>query len=206
MAPREYTLRRRAESAAATRRRVLDATEDLLRELGVAGTTLTRVAARADVARGTVVHHFGSWEGLLAAVLDDILDQLVVPDERILDGIEDREARIRTFVDAMIAFQERSQAWWPIFEHEMHRPEVKARDAYYWESFARLQAAALGPELAGNPAAGAAIVALTHPVTTGAFNWAFEQAGAPTEHARRLIGDLAIDAVRRVTGFKEGTG
>src|SRR5215211_5665259 len=122
MAPRGYTLRRRAESAAATRRAILDAAMALLQEVGVPGTTLTTVARRADVARGTILNHFESFDGLLAAVLDDILEKLVVPDESIFDGIEDRDERIRAFVDEMIAFQERSQPWWPIFEHEMDRP------------------------------------------------------------------------------------
>ena len=200
MAPREYTLRRRAETSAATRRRILDATEGVLREHGVTGMTFTAVAKAADVARGTILHHFGSSDGLLGAVLDDLLVQLEVPDERIVDGIDDRDTRIRIFVDAMIDFQERSQAWWSVFEREMDRPEVQARTASYWESFGRLQAAALGPELAENPAAGAAVVALSHPATAGTFLWSFERAGATAAEARQLISDLAIDAVRRVAG------
>lgn len=203
MAPRSYVLGKRADSAEATRRRILDVTEELLRGVGVAGTTLTAVAKRADVARGTILHHFGSWDGLLAGVLDDILELLQVPDERIFDGIEDRDARIRAFVEAMIAFQERSQPWWPIFEHEMNRPEVKQRDATYWAAFGRLQAAALGPGLANKPAAGAAIVALSHPATAGTFLWSFERAGRTADEARRLIGDLAIDAVRRIAGDED---
>lgn len=202
MTPRAYNLGRRAQTATATRRRILDATLALLQEVGVAGTTLTAVAGRADVARGTIVHHFGSWDGLLAAVLDDILEMLQVPDERILEGIEDRDERIRAFVRAMVAFQERSEPWWPIFAQEMDRPEVRKRDAEYWEAFARLQAAALGPGLAGDDAvaaaAGAAIVALSHPSTAGTFFWAFERAGRTRDEARRLLEDLAVDAVDRI--------
>jgi AcrR family transcriptional regulator len=205
LAPRSYTLRKRAGTAEATRQRVLDATIELLRDGGVAATTLKAIAERADVSRGTILHHFESWDGLLGAVLDQILEQLVVPDERIFDGIEDRDARIRVFVDAMVAFQQRSQPWWPIFEHEMARPELQKRDAYYWEAFGRLQAAALGPELASNAAAGAAIVALSHPATAGTFLWSFERAGRTADEARRLMGDLAIDAVRRIAQGEEGT-
>jgi AcrR family transcriptional regulator len=198
VAPRRYKLNRRAESSATTRRRILDAAKELLQEVGVPGASLTAIARRADVARGTILNHFGSWDGLLGAVLDDILELLEVPDERILDGLEDRDARIRAFVEAMVAFQERSEAWWPIFQHEMDRPAVRQRDAYYWESFARLQAAALGPELADDAAAGAAIVALSHPSTAGTFSWAYRRAGMDPEQARTLIADLAVDAVRRL--------
>jgi AcrR family transcriptional regulator len=198
MAPRGYTLRRRAETTAATRRRILDAAVELYREVGVAATTLTAIADGADVARGTIVHHFGSSDGLLGAVLDDVLDRLEVPEERILDGIEDPDTRIRTFVDAMIAFQERSQPYWTMFEGEMQRPELQKREASYWEAFEGLLAAAVGPDLAQEPRAGAALMSLSHPATAGTFFWAFERAGLTTVEARELIGDLAIDAVRRI--------
>lgn len=205
MTPRAYNLGRRASSAAATRRRILDATLALLQDVGVERTTLTAVARRADVARGTIVHHFGSWGGLLEAVLDDILEMLEVPDERILDGVEGREERIRAFVRAMVAFQERSEPWWPIFAQEMDRPEVRKRDAEYWASFARLQAATLGPGLSDDGSAGAAILALTHPSTAGTFFWAFERAGRTRDEARRLIEDLAIDAVGRIESARRAT-
>lgn len=198
MAPRGYTLKRRAETTAATRRRILDAAIGLYREVGVAKAKLTAIAERADVARGTVVHHYGSGAGLLAAVLDDVLERLEVPDERILDGIDDHEARIRTFVDEMIAFQERSEPYWTMFENEMQRPELQQREAAYWAAFERLLAAAVGPELAGDPRAGAALMAISHPATAGTFAWSFERAGRTREEARRMVGDLAIDAVARL--------
>jgi AcrR family transcriptional regulator len=164
----------------------------------VDATTLTAVAQRADVARGTIVHHFGTGDGLLGAVLDDVLDRLEVPDERILDGIDDPEQRIRTFVEEMIGFQERSQPYWTMFEGQMERPELQKREAYYWDAFGRLLDAAVGPELARDPRAGAALMGISHPATAGTFLWSFERAGLPTSEARALIGDLAIDAVRRI--------
>src|SRR5215467_9453291 len=98
MAPRPYSLGRRAEAAAGTRRRVIDAAVALYRERGVAETTVTAVAARADVSRGTVLHHFGDGEGLLAAVLDHALVSLDVPDGSVLAGIPEPAARARRFV------------------------------------------------------------------------------------------------------------
>ena len=198
MAPRTYTLQRRAETSSATRARILDAAVELYRDRGIDGTTLTAVASQADVARGTVVNHFGSAEGLLGEALGHLLDRLEVPDERILKGVVGLEARIRAFVEAMIEFQERSTPWWATFESEMQRPALQQREAEYWASFERLLATALGPELAADPRAGATIVALSHPATAGSFFWAFERAGHTKEEARALIGDLAIDAVRRI--------
>jgi AcrR family transcriptional regulator len=198
MAPRSYTLKQRAETTTATRRRILEAATDLYRERGVDGTTLTAVAERADVARGTVIHHFGSADGLLGAALDDLLDRLEVPDERLLDGIVGWEARVRTFIDAMIAFQERSQSWWTTFENEMTRPVLQEREATYWAAFERLMARALGPDLSKDPLAAAIVVGLAHPATAGTFAWAFERAGRSGAEARRVLGDMAITALERI--------
>jgi AcrR family transcriptional regulator len=82
MAPRSYDLGRRATTAAETRRRIIDAATALYRERGVAGTSLAAVAERADVARGTVVNHFGTADGLLGVVVDEVLVAIEVPDER----------------------------------------------------------------------------------------------------------------------------
>jgi hypothetical protein len=98
----------------------------------------------------------------------------------------------------MVDFQERSAHWWSMFEHEMHRPELQQRDATYWAWLGQLQAAALGPELHDNPAANAALVSVIHPATVGTFGWAFERAGLLRGDARGLLGDLAVDAVRRI--------
>ena len=206
MAPRTYTLQRRAETAAATRQRILDATLELYREHGIPATTLKAVADRADVSRGTILHHFGSGSGLLGAVLDSILDSLELPDVARLRGIESLDGRVRAFMEAMLDFQDRTSHWWPIFESEMQRPEVRQREASYWAMFAALQAAALGPELRDDTAASATLTSMVHPATVGTFYWSFEQAGLPREDARSLLLDVAVDAVRRVADRKPGTG
>ncbi|GIM94775.1 TetR family transcriptional regulator [Paractinoplanes toevensis] len=76
------------ESAAATRRTVLDAAAELLAEGGPDAVTLRAVSARAGVSRGAPYGHFPDKEHLLAAVaaeswvtLGDQLDDLIA-DER----------------------------------------------------------------------------------------------------------------------------
>src|SRR5437867_463799 len=181
MAPRTYTQDKRAEASRQTRDRILEATLELYRVRGVADTTLTAVAEKADVSRGTILHHFGSGDGLLGAVLDQVVEALELPDERIFEGVRGRDARIRAFVDAVVLFNERSVLWWTMFEGEMQRPELQKREAYYWGVLAQLQAAALGPELAGNPLANAALLSVIHPATVGTFLWSFERAGVGKE-------------------------
>jgi len=198
MAPRSYVLGRRAETSSATRRSILDATLELYRDVGVTGATLTAVAKRADVARGTILNHFGSAEGLHRAALEGVLETLELPVAADLEAIEDRDARIRAFVVGMLDFQDKSSHWWTVFEGEMQRPELQEVEARYWSIFAKIQAAALGPELRDDPAANATLTSMVHPATVGTFHWAFEQAGLTRADARPLLEDFAVDAIRRI--------
>ncbi len=63
-------MRKRAEAAQATKARILDAAARLFGERFPPEVSLREVAASAGVALQTVVNHFGSKEGLIAAVLE----------------------------------------------------------------------------------------------------------------------------------------
>jgi AcrR family transcriptional regulator len=75
MAPRKYEQRLRAESSEATRRRILDALEDRLREAPTQPVSVDEIAVRASVARGTVYLVFGSRAGLFDALATDLWDR-----------------------------------------------------------------------------------------------------------------------------------
>ncbi|MFI7453636.1 TetR/AcrR family transcriptional regulator [Nonomuraea sp. NPDC049714] len=66
----------RAESAAATRRALLDAAADLLDSGGLDAVTLRAVGARAGVTRGAPYRHFPDKESLLIAVGTQAWDRL----------------------------------------------------------------------------------------------------------------------------------
>ena len=198
MAPRSYNLGRRAETATATRHRILEAALELYRDAGVPAATLKAIAERADVSRGTILHHFGSADGLLREAVELLMEQQDLPDEEIYAGLDSREDRIRAFVLAMIAFQERSQHWWSVFENEMQRPELQAMEAKYWAVLTRLQSAAMGEELAQDPRAMAVLMSLVHPATVGTFLWSFEQAGLNRDEARPFVADVAVSMLQTI--------
>lgn len=50
-----------------TKARIRDGAIECFAELGIGATTARRVAARADVSPGSIIHHFGSMEGLREA-------------------------------------------------------------------------------------------------------------------------------------------
>jgi hypothetical protein len=45
-----------------------------------------------------------------------------------------------------------------------------------------------------------------HPATVGTFIWAYEQAGLETGPVRALLGELAVEAIRRHAGAAKGEG
>jgi AcrR family transcriptional regulator len=67
-----YRLGKRAVTRDRTRQRVLEVAEDLYRERWYDDVSLREVAAGAGVALQTVVNHFGSKGGLLAAVAERV--------------------------------------------------------------------------------------------------------------------------------------
>jgi AcrR family transcriptional regulator len=71
MSPRPYRLGQRQATTEQTRTRILTAARDLLVESqGFSGFSIDAVARKADVARMTVYHQFGSKVGLLEALSD----------------------------------------------------------------------------------------------------------------------------------------
>jgi AcrR family transcriptional regulator len=75
MATRKYEQRLRAEAAEETRRRILDAVYERLREAPTQPVSVDQVARAARVARSTVYLIFGSRAGLFDAVAKDVLER-----------------------------------------------------------------------------------------------------------------------------------
>jgi len=73
MSPRPYQLGQRQAASEQTRSRVLQAARELLMEsTSFSGFSIEAVARRADVARMTIYHQFGSKIGLLEALCDSL--------------------------------------------------------------------------------------------------------------------------------------
>lgn len=196
MAPRAYRLGRRAQTATANRERIVEAAAALYQEQGVVATTLQAIAERADVSRGTILHHFGGADGLVAAVAEHVLVTLELPDEHIFDGLVGAEQRLRAYVAAMLRFFRRSTGWWAVFVSEMQRPELKAKETEYYRQMARLQALALG-DLASDRMANVVVGSLIHPGTIGGLIWVMEQAGLGPAQIDDAVADVVVAYVDR---------
>lgn len=92
---RNYTLKRRAEQQAQTRRRLVEAAVDLHGELGPARTSLSMVAERAGVQRNTLYAHFPDERSLLVACSALSLERDPPPDASGWSDIADAGERLR---------------------------------------------------------------------------------------------------------------
>lgn len=83
-----------------SRRRILDAAEELFAERGYERTSLVDVAERSGISRGSIPWHFKNKEGLLVAVVERALDRYIHPGS---DGGASADDLVRTL--------ERVKAW-----------------------------------------------------------------------------------------------
>ena len=105
---RTYTLKKRAEQQAETRRRIVEAAVDLHGSVGPAATTFSMIAERAGVQRHTLYAHFPDERSLLAACSALHGEREPLPDANAWRAIENRQERLRTGLGAIYAWYARN--------------------------------------------------------------------------------------------------
>jgi AcrR family transcriptional regulator len=100
MSPRKYDQRLRAEAATETRRRILDAVEERLREAPAERIAVDEVARRADVSRSTIYLLFGSRAGLFDAFGLDVIERAGIARVREAIANPDPRATVRDGIRA----------------------------------------------------------------------------------------------------------
>ena len=147
---RTYTLRKRADSQAETRRRIVEAAVELHGSIGPAQTTFSMVAERAGVQRHTLYAHFPDERSLLMACSGMVHEQDPAPSAEAWRGIDDPDERLRTGLAAIYAWYERhAQLLSCVLRDAEHHPLVReisqlrfgpSRAAYYEVLGAKLNA------------------------------------------------------------------
>ena len=102
--PRAYELKARAESQAATRRRIVDAAIDLHGTLGPSRTTVTAIAERAGVGRLSVYRHFPEEADLLVACSTQYWEEHPAPDPTTWKAIDDPTERLHVALSETYAY------------------------------------------------------------------------------------------------------
>jgi AcrR family transcriptional regulator len=106
---RKYELRRRAESQAETRRRIVEAAIQLHQTKGPARTTVSDVACLAGVQRATVYSHFPSERDLGLACSGLYSDRNPAPDPSTWLSVRGEE-RLQLGLTELYGFFDRNQA------------------------------------------------------------------------------------------------
>jgi AcrR family transcriptional regulator len=132
MSPRKYKMSARAQATAATRERIVAATVEAHRELGIQATSWEEIARRAEVGVGTVYRHFPSIEQLLPACGEVVQEALALPEgqaiARVFAGSRSFKGRIERLVGEVFAVYERGA---PFIENiRRERGELPALE--YW--------------------------------------------------------------------------
>ena len=108
---RQYTLKRRAERQAETRRRIVEAAVDLHSTVGPALTTFTMLAERAGVQRHTLYAHFPDELSLNLACSSLAMEERDrLPSAEPWRTIEDRRERLIAGLTALYGWYERNAA------------------------------------------------------------------------------------------------
>jgi AcrR family transcriptional regulator len=105
---RTYTLKRRAEQQAETRRRIVEAAIDLHGSIGPALTTISMVAERAGVQRHTLYAHFPDERSLFLACSGLAFERDPLPDAEAWRAIKSPRERLRVGLRAIYDWYERN--------------------------------------------------------------------------------------------------
>lgn len=140
----------RVESAAATRRALLDAARELLNEGGPQRVTLREVGARADVSRGAPYRHFADKESLLAAVGAESWDRIAaeLAELRPGSGVSDDAELLRAALTALMTVgREEPEVYRMMFTMPIRDPEIAVEAAARAQNeFLRIVAHLVGDE------------------------------------------------------------
>ena len=113
----------------ATRAKVLEASRHCVAEVGFASTTLREIARRSGVTSGAIQHHFGTFEAVLLATVEEGVHEIVAGVD--VDALPDEPTaeRVARIVDLVWAHYERPEylAFLDIYINLMRDPNTSER-------------------------------------------------------------------------------
>ena len=121
--------RRRGRPSTGARERILEAALEVMKAEGYAGTTIAKVAARAGESKALVAYHYGSKQGLVAAVARSVAEEIT---EAVLsrlgqgDDVKSVIANAAAGVEAILDEDERvARVYFDLAAVSVVEPEVR---------------------------------------------------------------------------------
>jgi AcrR family transcriptional regulator len=126
MSPRRYRLDRRAETTEETRRRIVQATQELHAQQGIYATSMTHIAERAGVSVGTVYHHFPTYQNAVSACAQHTAEMLPLPTAQVFTGLSTLEDRVQRLARDIFGFYERLPEYERVRSERWGMPPIEA--------------------------------------------------------------------------------
>jgi AcrR family transcriptional regulator len=106
---RKYDMRRRAKRQHETRQRIVEATVELHKSIGMARTTISAIAEKAGVQRLTVYRHFPDERALFSACTGHYMGANPPPDPASWTQVANPEERLRTALAEVYVYHRRTE-------------------------------------------------------------------------------------------------
>ena len=92
---------RKSDKAEIRRREILENFYEVLKQEGLEGASIAKIAARMDIHPSLIIHYFSTKEEMIVALVDSILEKYEETFLPALQEIEDPEERLEAAIDAI---------------------------------------------------------------------------------------------------------
>lgn len=121
------------------RQAILDAAKQTFQELGVQGTSMDELAARAQVSKRTVYNHFASKEALIMELIGELWQQATLLPHGAYEPTADLQAQLCALIESeikVICSREYIELNRVAFDHFFNQPEALRKEV---EKFAAIE-------------------------------------------------------------------
>jgi AcrR family transcriptional regulator len=185
---RKYDMKRRARRQEETRRRIVEATVELHKTVGMARTTISAIAEKAGVQRLTVYRHFPDERALFSACSGHWRAANPPPDPASWTQVADPEERLRVALSEVYAYHRRTEpmAANVIRDAQVHPLTREMAEPYFrhWERMRYVLATGWGVE---DELLGLLLAALGHALDFQTWRSLARQQGLDDEQAIELM-------------------
>jgi AcrR family transcriptional regulator len=185
---RKYDMKRRARRQEETRRRIVEATVELHKTVGMARTTISAIAEKAGVQRLTVYRHFPDERALFSACSGHWRAANPPPDPASWTQVADPEERLRVALSEVYAYHCRTEpmAANVIRDAQVHplTREMAEPSFRHWERMRYVLATGWGVE---DELLGLLLAALGHALDFQTWRSLARQQGLDDEQAIELM-------------------
>ena len=185
---RKYEMKRRARRQEETRRRIVEATVELHKTVGMARTTISAIAEKAGVQRLTVYRHFPDERALFSACTGHWRAANPPPDPASWTQVADPEERLRVALSEVYAYHRRTEPMTAnaIRDAQVHPITREMAEPYFrhWERMRYVLATGWGVE---DEQLALLLAALAHALDFQTWHSLVRQQGLNDEQAAELM-------------------